>query len=391
MAHPIPVCIADLEAIAKQKLSRNAWDYYASGGDDMITLKRNQTAFSRIRIKPRVLRDVSDIKLHTTIQGSLIASPIAVAPSAMQCMAHPDGEKATARACASMRTAMILSSWSTTSLEDVAAAGTNVPIDPLSLAANLPSDQEVDPVRWFQLYVYKDRVVTRQLVERAEAAGYKALAVTVDTPILGRRRPDMRNKFRLPSYLRLANFDSADAGKQNVGAAESNDSGLATYVAEQIDPTLSWDDIAWLRSFTKLPIIVKGILTEEDAKEAVKAGVSGIIVSNHGGRQLDGVPATIDVLAEVVKAVENRVEVYMDGGVRRGSDVFKALALGARAVFVGRPVLWGLAYQGEEGVRTMLRLLEEELYSCMALAGCQSLEDIKPSMLTYEPAVTARL
>jgi (S)-2-hydroxy-acid oxidase len=292
-----------------------------------------------------VLRDVSEIKLHTTLLGAPVASPIAVAPSAMHRMAHPDGEEATARACASMRTAMILSTMSTTSMEDVAEASEEAQIDPLSLAAKMPSPQKTEPVRWYQLYVFKDREVTRQLVERAEAAGYKALVVTVDAPYLGRRRPDMRNEFKMPGYLRLANFEHADMRKRQLSTTKSNESALAIYFKEQIDPTLNWQDIAWLRTITNLPIIAKGIMTEEDAKDAVAAGVSGIIVSNHGGRQLDGAPATIEVLEEVVKAVGNRVEVYMDGGVRRGSDVFKALALGARAVFVGRPALWGLAYK----------------------------------------------
>ncbi|RKP07112.1 hypothetical protein THASP1DRAFT_31073 [Thamnocephalis sphaerospora] len=396
-----PVSLSDFEKLAEARLSRNAWDYYASGADDMLTLRANQRAFSRIRIKPRVLRDVSAVDVRTNVLGQAIASPIGAAPSAMQRMAHPDGEEASARACASMRLPMILSSWSTTSLEDVAKAAANVPKDSVPAPAQFQVRPDIKPVRWFQLYVYKDRAVTRRLVERAAAAGYTALAVTVDTPLLGRRHADIR-QFKLPSYLRLANFDDADSGKQNVGtphtssAEEPRDSGLAVYVAEQIDPTLSWNDIAWLRSITHLPIIVKGVLTAEDADLAVKAGVSGVIVSNHGGRQLDGVAATIEALPEVVEAVAGRAEVYLDGGIRRGSDIFKAIALGARSVFIGRPILWGLAYNGEVGVRTILRLLEDELKLCMALAGksfdigCQTLEDITPGMLSYA-AVVSRL
>ncbi|RKP25705.1 Hydroxyacid oxidase 1 [Syncephalis pseudoplumigaleata] len=351
MTITVPVCIGDLEPIARDILSRNAWDYYASGADDMLTLRENERAFSRIRIRPQVLRDVSAIDIRTSILGSRVASPFGVAPTAMQRMANVDGEEATARACASLRVPMILSSWATTSLEDM-YQGIG------------------ESVRWFQLYVYKDRRVARRLVERAAAAGYKALAVTVDTPYLGRRRADIRNKFKLPSHLRLANF--SDESKQHVGAGPNEtqqDSGLATYVAEQVDPSLSWKDIAWLKTVSPLPVVVKGVLTAEDARLAVEAGVSGIVVSNHGGRQLDGVSATVEALSEVIAAVDGQVEVFLDGGIRRGSDIFKAIALGAKAVFVGRPILWGLAYKGEEGVKWVLRTLEDELKLCMTLAG----------------------
>ncbi|KAI9593050.1 FMN-dependent dehydrogenase [Syncephalis fuscata] len=343
-------------------LSRNAWDYYASGADEMITLRENERAFSRLRIKPHVLRDVSNISMATTI----------LAPTAMQRMANVDGEEATARACANLRMPMILSSWATTSLEDVAKAGRATKISEEMRASVGES------IRWFQLYVYKDRKVTRRLVERAAASGYKALAVTVDTPFLGRRRADIRNKFKLPSHLKLANFSEDD--KQHVGTnpgEPQQDSGLATYVAEQIDPTLSWKDIAWLKTITHLPIIVKGVLTAEDAQLAVQAGVSGIIVSNHGGRQLDGVSPTIDALTEVVEAVNGKVEVYLDGGVRRGNDIFKAIALGAK--------LYLLA--GEEGVKWVLRILEDEFKLCMTLAGCRSIAEITKDKVGYTSVV----
>ncbi|KAJ2724964.1 Hydroxyacid oxidase 1 [Coemansia sp. Benny D115] len=356
------VSLDDFEQYAMANLDRNALDYYRSGAQDMITLRDNQRAFDRIAVRPRVLRDVSKLTTKTTLLGHPIDSPICIAPTAMQRMAHPDGEVATARAAQRMNTAMCLSSWSTTSIEDVA-------------------DQAPGSApRWMQLYVYKDREATQKLVERAMASGYEAIALTVDTPYLGRRLADIRNRFQLPPHLTMANF--TDQGKAQVSKVEksataTNASGLAAYVASQIDPTLSWEHVAWVKKISKIPVLVKGILTAEDAKIAVEdAKVDGIIVSNHGGRQMDTAPATIDVLEEVCQAVAGRVPVYLDGGVRRGTDVFKALALGAKAVFLGRPALWALNYNGEEGVVEMLEMINEEFRLAMALAGCVSVEDI---------------
>ncbi|KAJ1916604.1 hypothetical protein IWQ60_008049 [Tieghemiomyces parasiticus] len=375
MATSKPVCVADFEVAARNLLPRNAWDYYASGAEDMYTLRDNTDAFARIRLRPRVLVDVSKIDLTTRVLDHTIRSPIGVSPSAMQRMAHDEGERATARACAAMDTCMILSSWSTTSMEDVAAAGRSVHS---GTTADLPS-----PVRWFQLYVYKDRATTRNLVERAVRAGYGALVVTVDTPYLGRRLADIRNKFTLPPHLTLANLAAQGQGEKAQMApggtpvpGHSNASGLAQYVVDQVDPTLTWDVIHWLRSITTLPIIVKGVMTAEDAALAVQHGVDAIIVSNHGGRQSDCCLSTIEALPEVIAGVADRVPVYLDGGIRRGSDVFKALALGARACFIGRPVLWALTCGGEQGVRDMLQLLEDEFKLTMALAGCSNLSQI---------------
>nr|XP_033501738.1 hydroxyacid oxidase 1 isoform X2 [Epinephelus lanceolatus] len=283
--------------------------------------------------------------------------------TAMQRMAHPEGETATARACRAVGTGMMLSSWATSTIEEVMSAMTASP----------------GGVLWLQLYIYKDRELTLSLVRRAEEAGYKAIFVTVDTPYLGRRWDDMRNRFKLPSHLSMSNFSSASLAfsEGNYG----NDSGLAVYVAKAIDPTLCWDDITWLKKHTHLPVIVKGVLNGEDAVQAVNYGVDGILVSNHGARQLDGVPATLDVLEEVVKAVQGRCDVYLDGGVRRGTDVLKALALGAKAVFIGRPVLWGLACQGEQGVTEVLELIKEELRLAMALSGCRSVSEVSRSLV----------
>uniref|UniRef100_A0A8B9LLR4 (S)-2-hydroxy-acid oxidase n=1 Tax=Astyanax mexicanus TaxID=7994 RepID=A0A8B9LLR4_ASTMX len=344
-----PVCVRDFEHHAKRLLPKAVFDYYFSGADEQESLADNVAAFSRWRLFPRVLRDVSRLDMSTTVLGQKLSMPVCVAATAMQRMAHPDGETATARACSSAGTGMMLSSWATSTIEEVAEAAPG-------------------GLRWMQLYIYKDRALTHSLVRRAEEAGYKGIFVTVDTPYLGKRRDDVRNRFKLPSYLRMTNFESPDlafSSKEGYG----EDSGLAVYVAQAIDPSLKWEDVAWLKRITSLPVVVKGVLRAEDAKEALKYGVDGILVSNHGARQLDCVPATIDALPEIVEAVEGRVEVYLDGGVRRGTDVLKALALGAKAVFVGRPVLWGLAYEGEKGVSEVLQMLREELQLALALAG----------------------
>ncbi|XP_065111184.1 2-Hydroxyacid oxidase 1 [Paramisgurnus dabryanus] len=355
------VCISDYELQAKQLLPKAVFDYYFSGADEQQTLYDNVAAFSRWRIYPRVLRDVSSVDMSTTVLGQRVSMPICVAATAMQRMSHPDGETATARGCLSSDTGMMLSSWSTSTIEEVAEAAPGA-------------------VRWTQLYIYKDRALTQSLVRRAEKAGYKGIFVTVDTPYLGRRRDDVRNRFKLPSHLRMANFESPDlafASKEGYG----EDSGLAVYVTQAIDPTVTWDDIAWLKTITSLPVVLKGVLRAEDAREAMKYGVDGILVSNHGARQLDGVPATIDVLSEIVEAVEGKVEVFLDGGVRTGTDVLKALAMGAKAVFVGRPILWALACEGEKGVSNVLQLLREELHRALALTGCRSLKEVDRSLI----------
>ncbi|KAH6793116.1 Aldolase-type TIM barrel family protein [Perilla frutescens var. hirtella] len=344
--------VREFEPIAREQLPKMVYDYYASGAEDQWTLQENRNAFSRILFRPRILVDVSQIDTSTTILGYKISMPIMVAPTAMQKMAHPEGELATARAASAAGTIMTLSSWSTSSVEEVASTGPGI--------------------RFFQLYVLKDRNVVQQLVRRAEEAGFKAIALTVDTPRLGRRESDIKNRFALPPHLTLKNFEGL-----NLGTIEkTNDSGLATYVADQIDRSLNWKDVKWLQTITKLPILVKGVLTAEDASLAVEAGVGGIIVSNHGARQLDYVPATIMALEEVMKATRGRVPVFIDGGIRRGTDVFKALALGASGVFIGRPVVFGLAAAGEAGVRKVVEMLHDEFELTMALSGCRSVKEI---------------
>ncbi len=353
-----PLNVLALEALAEGKLSREAVDYYASGADDEITLRENRAAFERRRIHHRVLVNVSERSLATRVLGVDVSMPVLVAPTAFHRMAHPDGELATARAARSARTAMMLSSLSNTDVEEVCAAhpeGT-----------------------FFQLYVYRDRNATEALVRRAEAAGCKALVLTVDAPLLGRRERDVRNGFALPPELKVRNLVPAGYGDLERLTGES---GLAAYFASLIDPALEWKDLAWLRSLTRLPIVVKGIVRVDDALRARDAGALGVVVSNHGGRQLDGSPATLDVVGPIADAVGKDLDVLMDGGVRRGTDVLKALALGAKAVLVGRPVLWGLAHDGEAGVRFVLETLRRELDLAMALAGCPSLADVTRDLI----------
>ena len=321
-------------------------DYYAGGARDEICLAENRAAWERLAIRHRVLVDVSAVSAASTALGQSTRSPILVAPTAFQRLAHADGELATARAAGRAGTVMVLSSLSNTAVEEVTAAATG-------------------PV-WFQLYLYRDRGAARALVERVEAAGCSALVLTADAPVLGTRERDVANRFQLPPGLVIAN---ASAEHARVGAVEG-DSGLAAWVAGALDPRLTWADVDWLRSVTRLPVLLKGVVRGDDAARAVHCGAAGLVVSNHGGRQLDASPATADVLAEVCDAVAGRIEVYVDGGVRRGTDVLKALALGARGVLLGRPILWGLAAGGEEGVYGALETLRAELIEAMTLAGC---------------------
>lgn len=358
-----PVSVFDYESLATEHLSQMALDYYNSGAWDEVTLRDNRAAFERLKIRPRMLVDVSKRNLTTEVLGQSLQMPLLIAPMAFQCLAHPDGEVATARAAASAGIGMVLSTLATKSIEDVAAA---------------THSETSTSLQWFQLYVHRDRGLTRALVERAYAAGYKALCLTVDAPVLGRRERDKRNQFALPPGMGLANLASLSGlGIPN----EAGESGLFTYSVQQLDPAVTWRDLEWLQSLCPLPLVLKGILRGDDAEQAVECGAKVIVVSNHGGRQLDGAIASIDALAEVVEAVDGRAEVLVDGGIRRGIDILKALALGAKAVMLGRPVLWALATAGEAGVSHVIKLLREELDVAMALSGCATLQDIDSSLL----------
>ena len=329
-----PINVRDYERLAEEKLDANAHAYFAGGAGDEVTLRENLAAFERRKLRPRMLVDVRAVSTTTTVLGTEIALPVIVAPLAMQRMAHPDGEVATARAAAAAGTIMCLSSAATTRPAEVARAAPNA-------------------TRWFQVYVFADRALTEELIAEAVDNGFSTLVLTVDVPYLGRRERDIRIDFKIPEHLTVT----------------------GDLFSQGFDAGLSWRDLEWLASY-ELPIVVKGILTAEDAKLACEHGASAVVVSNHGGRQLDGVPASLDVLEEVVDAVDGRAEVLLDGGVRRGTDVLKALALGARAVLIGRAMLWGLAAAGEEGVADVLRLLREEVELGLALLGCASPADV---------------
>ena len=358
-----PINLFEYEKLATNALSQNVLDYYSSGAWDEVTLRDNRDAFERFKIRPRMLVDVSSRNLSTKVLGQSIQMPLLIAPMAFQRLAHQDGELATARAASKAGIGMVLSTMATYSIEDVATADyQNTTASP----------------RWFQLYVHRDRGLTRALVERAYAAGYQALCLTVDAPVLGQRERDKRNEFTLPPGLQLANLATLSGLKI---PHEDGESGLFRYFAQQLNPALTWKDLEWLQSLSPLPLAIKGILRGDDALKAVEHGAKAVIVSNHGGRQLDSAIASIDALSEVVTAVADKAEVLVDGGIRRGTDILKALALGAKAVLVGRPVLWGLAVAGEIGVSHVIELLRSELDVAMALSGCAQIEDIDSSLV----------
>ncbi|MEQ0563928.1 alpha-hydroxy acid oxidase [Amycolatopsis sp. NEAU-NG30] len=351
--------IAEFEAAARERLDPAHYDYFAGGAQDEITLRENESAYKRLRLIPRVLRGSDKRDLSLTLLGTPSSMPILVAPTAFHRLAHPDGELATAKAAARAGTILIVSMAATTAIEDIAAAA---------------REAAPDPGLWFQLYLQPDLEFSEAIVRRAEAAGVKAFVVTVDSPVLGRRERDDRNAFHdLPPGLAVENL-------RNLG--ENRSGGNASHVREIVmSAGLNWDHIAWLRGKTKLPVLIKGVLHAEDARLAVHHGVAGIVVSNHGGRQLDTVPATIDVLPEIAAAVGGALPVLLDGGIRRGTDAVKALALGADAVAVGRPVVWGLAAGGREGVSEVLELLRADFDQALALCGGRHPADLTPDQV----------
>jgi len=351
-----------LEARAREQLDPMLFDYIAGGSGDEWTLRENRAAWSRMQLLPRMLRGVGRRDQRTTVLDTPITFPVLVPPMGFHGLCHADAELATARGAARAGTIFVASTVSNRSLEAIAEASSGP--------------------RWFQLYVYRDKAITRDLVQRAAAAGYTALCLTVDTPLAGQRERDRRNRLRMPAHLGLENFPAMHAEQQKVG--NEGESALARYIADMWDANLTWDDVDWLRSISPLPVIIKGVLAPDDAALAVEHGAAAVIASNHGGRQLDGVPAPITVLPYIVDAVAGRVEVLLDGGVRRGTDVLKALALGARAVLVGRPLLWGLTLDGEAGVVAVLEHLRGEIDLAMALAGCATLNDIDAALVVSE-------
>jgi isopentenyl diphosphate isomerase/L-lactate dehydrogenase-like FMN-dependent dehydrogenase len=351
------VNLFDFEEIAREKLPREIYDFIAGAAEDEVSHGRNRAAWNEIKLLPRMLVDVSNVDTSTTVLGQRIGAPIMLAPVAYHRAAHPDGEAATARAAAASDTIMILSTMSTTPIEEVAAAA--------------------DGPRWFQLYIHPDREITKSLVQRAEAAAFAALCLTVDVPYLGRRERDFRNRLQFPPGIVPANF----LGEIDVSGYSAEESELAAQAANLISPAITWEDVDWLRSVTSLPVVIKGVLAPDDARIALEHDVAGIVVSNHGARQLDGVPAPIEMLPEVVDVVGGQVPVLVDGGVRRGTDVLKALALGASAVLIGRPYIWGLAFDGEAGVSRVLAMLRTEFELAMALCGCRTVGEISRALV----------
>jgi 4-hydroxymandelate oxidase len=339
-----PISVADYESLARSAVEPGAWDYYAGGAGDEISLADARASWDRIRLRPRVLVDVTTRELSAVAFGHQLPHPIIVAPTAAHLMAHADAERATAAGAAAAGALMTLSTIASTPMEDVADAAPGAP-------------------RWFQLYAPADRTWCEALVERAVGAGYEAIAVTVDLPFPGNRERDVRNAFNLGVGAHLPPDQPTD------------ERGIIEV------PAFGWQDLAWLRSICPIPLVAKGILRADDAARAVDAGCDGVWVSNHGGRQLDTAIAGIDALPEIADAVGDRALLVVDGGVRRGIDVLKGLALGADLVAVGRPVIWGLAVGGAEGVQHVLEILRNELSLGMALAGCPTLQEVTPDLV----------
>lgn len=349
-----PVNIFEFEALGRANVKTDAWDYICGGAEDEITLRENRAAFERTFLRPRYLVDVSQRDLSTTVLGTKIPFPLLLSPTGYQSLSHPEGECETARGAGAAGIPMILSTVSTRTMEDVAHAATS----PL----------------WFQLYVMQDEEVNEWLVRRAEQCGFRAIVLTVDATFMANRERDRRNKLSF-SHVQVENLLT------RVGDAPAKIIEATHYNEIPWKENLSWRDVEWLREKTKLPIVIKGLLTAEDAQLAAEHGAAGIVVSNHGGRQLDGAPATLDVLPEIADAVGDALEIYLDGGVRRGADILKAVALGARAVCIGRPYVWGLAADGARGVQRVIELLRTEFDIAMALTGKRSVAELNREII----------
>jgi L-lactate dehydrogenase (cytochrome) len=377
---PRAIAIDDLRRLARRRLPRAVYDFIEGGAGDELTVRRNRAAFERLLFEPRVLVDVSKREQSTVVLGERVATPVILSPTGMAGLSWPKGEVAAARGAHDAGTIYTLSTHSSCSIEEV-SAGAPGPL-------------------WFQLYVWQNRELTRSFVERARAAGYRALLLTVDVQVISRRERDLRNGFTVPPRVTVRNVvDTLRRvgwvrrvlmGQRRLtlanlvgapGAPRTDIVTLAGVANRQVDPSISWADLAWFRSLWSGPLLLKGVMTAADARRAAEHGIDGLVVSNHGGRQLDGTRATIEALPEIVDAVGNRMEVLLDGGVRRGADVVRALALGARAVMVGRPYLYGLATGGQAGVRRALEVLANEVDHVLALTGVPRVADLEPSLV----------
>jgi 4-hydroxymandelate oxidase len=350
-----PINLFDFEARAEQILPHDVWDFVAAGAFDEVTVKRNRTAFNAVALRPRFMLDIENRDLSTTILGQKVTFPVMIAPAGGYGMVKSDGDLAAARAAGGAGTIMALSTGSNNSLEEVSRVATG----PL----------------WFQLFHY-GRESTELLVHRAEEAGYVAICLTVDIPAPpGLTERDVRNQLVRPEHITFGNFTGEQAKLVPPPPTDPGDWGLPPFLP------LKWSDMAWLRSLTSLPLVMKGIRTSEDARLCVENGLDGIVVSNHGAKQIDGTLSSIETLPEIAEAVQGRAELYLDSGIRRGADVLRSLALGARAVLIGRPVFWGLAVDGEAGVRKVLELLRSEVDRAMAHCGATDIEGINRSMV----------
>ena len=357
--HALDLSLEGLEREARRVVGEMAYAYFAGGADDERLLAGNVEAWARWQLHPRVLAGVAGVDLATTLLGTAVSSPVVLAPTAVQRLAHEEGEIATARGAAAVGALMVLSSLASCSLEEVAAAAPGAP-------------------RWMQVYILRDRARTVDLVRRAAAHGYGALVLTVDTPVSGLRLRELRGAVRLPPDLTLPNVAGGSAHR-------AHDGGLMAVVTREFDPSLTPDDIGWLAGLSTLPVVVKGVQRADDAVRCVEAGATAVVVSNHGARQLADAPPTAEIVGEIADAVGDRAEVYVDGGIRRAPDAVKALALGARAVLIGRPCLWALAVGGRDGVTSLLRWYETELRRTMALCGAATVEGIDRSLVRRAP------
>lgn len=342
-----PETVADYRLLAQEKLPKKIFDFIDSGAGDEITKQNNRQAYNDICLRPLCLRDVSSIDPSLQLLKQDLAFPFLIAPTAFHQLVNTEGELSAAKAAKTCGIGMIASCMSNRSLEDI---------------MNYSEHKNL----WLQIYIFKNRALTKELIYRAEAAGYKAIIITIGVPLTGKRDRDIRNQFTLPPELTTGNFESS-----------VNKMLLSEFTKQELDPSLTWQDIEWVKTLTTLPVIVKGILHPLDAETACQLDISGIVVSNHGGRQIDTSAATMKVLPDIVETVAGRTKILLDGGVQRGTDIFKAIALGADALLAGRAILWALAVNGEKGVESLLFLLKNEFETTMKLMGCRSLKEIQ--------------
>lgn len=366
--------LEEIEEKARAVLPKQVFGYYSSGSESESTVRFNREAFGKMRLLPRMLVDVSNTDTSVELLGRKLDFPVLIAPMAMQRMAHTDGELATARAAAKFRIPMVQSTMGTIKLQEVIKAGRDAPL------------------MMFQLYVLADREFTQNLIQDAEKVGYNALVVTVDAPHLGNREADERNSFQLPEGMTLENLLPLKRKADEMHKSDKTQSGIAAVFSNEVDASLTWKFVDWVRTVTRLPIFVKGVLSPADATRAADAGVDGVIVSNHGGRQVDYAPAAVDMLPPIAEVLRGRgIPVLVDGGIRRGTDIIKALALGANAVLVGRPIVYGLALGGQEGVERVLGILKKEFKTSLALMGCPTVHHLNKDVVLQHGETYSRL